>query len=449
MKRRDFLSNLALGVGATAAAGAFTSFAYGGPPTQTWRTQHAGKMQPLGTARNLIFVLLEGGPSHVDTFDLKTNRETPNSLGAQNLGGTLWPAGIMPNLVKHQSKFSLVRSLVANEAVHERGVYHLTTGYRHDPSRVSEIPHFASVMSYKLHGSRAAGDSLPSVVMFGDTAAGNGFFSIDHRGLQLNEDGNIPYIQREITPFEGSNSRYNLLDKMVNRLNVSDARQDRIRQIQQGRQMMTDPTLLGFIQPNEDEAGTGEYEDNLFINQCKSVVNLLDANKGTRVVQMFHGGWDHHDRIYSQENLPTLAASLDQGLAYLIENLENKPAKSGSGTLLDETLVVAAGEFGRTINGLNESAGRDHYPYAMSAFFAGGGVKGGRVIGATDSLGSYVSDRGWSHNRDMGINDLNATMYSALGIDWTERFTNTPSGRLYEILPSALGVPQAIDPLFI
>nr|MDJ0839904.1 DUF1501 domain-containing protein [Acidobacteriota bacterium] len=136
------------------------------------------------------------------------------------------------------------------------------------------------------------------------------------------------------------------------------------------------------------------------------------------------------------------------GLSYMLDTLAQRPGAAG-GTLLDETLIVAMGEFGRTVQGLNTSAGRDHYPYAVPAFFAGGGVKGGRTIGATSTDGSYITDRGWSSSRYIGINDVVATIYSALGVDWTWRFEDTPSGRVFEAVDTSLtGPAMVIDPLF-
>lgn len=102
-----------------------------------------------------------------------------------------------------------------------------------------------------------------------------------------------------------------------------------------------------------------------------------------------------------------------------------------SKTLLDETLVVAMSEFGRTVGALNNMLGRDHYNKCFPALFAGAGVKGGRVLGRTDSGGAKVLDTGWQRKEQPRIENVVATMYSALGIDWTREVRNTPSGRTY------------------
>ena len=446
MHRRGFLGRLATGAGSVLMTGHLGSIVYGSPLRVNRLEASPGKRGRVsGSARNLVFVLLEGGASHVDTFDLKLNPETPDFLGATDLGGFLWPAGIMPKMATLADKFALVRSLVAAEAVHERAVYHLTTAYQHDASRVAEIPHFSSAISYQIAGERRAGDSLPTAVQFGPALADNGFFPIEHRALALTDDARIENL---VHPFASGDARFQALNRLLDTVPRGDRRGERVLVQRQAEELMADSELQALLGVMDDEEM--EYEDGaLFKRQAEAVVRILDADKGTRVVQMSSSGWDHHDNIYAQGNLPTLAASLDKGLSQLIEGLDAKPAKVGSGTLLDETLIVVAGEFGRTIDGLNESLGRDHYPYAMSALFAGGGVAGGRVIGATDDRGSYIVDPGWSQQRFMSVPDLVTTMYSALGIDWTQRFSDTPSGRVFELVPTdRIGPVYPIDPLF-
>ena len=104
--------------------------------------------------------------------------------------------------------------------------------------------------------------------------------------------------------------------------------------------------------------------------------------------------------------------------------------------LLDETLIIAQGEFGRTIGPLNGNGGRDHYPQ-QSVFFAGGRTKGGRAIGSTDSEGRSTDDPGWSRDRHVRAEDIEATIYSALGIDWTTLRKDNRFGRGFEYVPSS------------
>lgn len=450
MRRRQFLTRATLGLSGCLAATNLGRVGYAYPALAP--PAGSQKNATRNTAKNLIFVFLAGGASHVDTFDLKLSRETPNLLGAQNLGGFQWPAGIMPQLAKIPQKFSLVRSLTAVEAVHERAQYHLTTSHRHDASRVKEVPHMLAAMSAQLYQSRRATDTLPPVLFFGDSIAKNGFFPIEHRGLTLEENGQIPFLTHELAE-ERASARFNMLrDLLPPEGRLQDRRNDRVRIHNIATRMMNDQELLRLLQSDEptgEPAAEGNPELQAFAAQCRAAVKLLNTDKGTRLIRLQVADWDHHFGIYQPTALPTTAAALDYGLAYLINTLESLPAKRGSGSLLDETLIVVAGEFGRTTDGLNESAGRDHYPYVMSALFAGGGVKPGRVIGSSDPTGSFITDQGWRHGRHMGIGDLAATMYSALGIDWAQRYTNTPSGRMYELVPTVRNGPAfEIDSLF-
>nr|MDJ0842160.1 DUF1501 domain-containing protein [Acidobacteriota bacterium] len=334
-------------------------------------------------------------------------------------------------------------------------VYHLMTSHRQSAALANEIPDFASVLSYKMAAQRRPGDSLPTVMKVGELTPGPGFFGVEHAGLFLSEEGRVRNLRHE---FENGDRRMALMDNLLKDLKTgSDTRADHMRNLGQARKMMTDQTLiqlLGIPETGEnEEGGEEEMEENNFLAQCQTAARVIAADKGTRVFQMTLFGWDHHDNIYDQNNpgaLPGLARALDDGVAYLIDDLGSKPASSGTGTLLDETLIVAVGEFGRTVNGLNTSAGRDHFPYVLPALFAGGGVKGGRAVGSSSADGSYIQDRGWSHSHYMGINDLAATIYSALGIDWTERFADTPSGRVFEMVDMTVSNQvAAIDPLFV
>ena len=409
-----------------------------------------GKADPIATARNLVFVLLEGAPSHVDTFDLKLDVDTPDFLGAQEMGGWIWPAGIMPMLAERADRFALVRSISAVEAVHERALYHLLTAHRLNAALIEEIPEMTGVLSHQLAGARGETDSLPTVMRVGSIGPGAGFFGVEHQGLILDEAGTVANLTHD---FDGAERRMQLLDALIAETQgrFSDARADHLTNLTRAREMMRDDQLASLLGVSE-EPYDGDGPTAVFQRQCETVVRVLEADKGTRVFQMVLSGWDHHDAIYDQNApyaLPGLARALDGGLAYLIDALSARPAAGGTGTLLDETLIVAVGEFGRTVGRLNTSAGRDHYPYAMPALFAGGGVRGGRVVGATGADGSFISDPGWSHNRYMTINDLSATIYSALGVDWTSRFEDTPSGRVYEVIDtSQTGPVYPIDGLF-
>jgi uncharacterized protein (DUF1501 family) len=149
--------------------------------------------------------------------------------------------------------------------------------------------------------------------------------------------------------------------------------------------------------------------------------------------------WDHHSGIYGADTRRAdgyatshkgVSLELDSALSPLLDDLSERKRADGR-SLLDETLVVAMGEFGRTPGPLTVINGRDHYPTAFSALFAGGGVKGGRVLGKTDEMGAQVVDGGWHAKRPIYPEDVAVTIYSAMGIDWSKRVQETPSGRTF------------------
>jgi uncharacterized protein (DUF1501 family) len=176
------------------------------------------------------------------------------------------------------------------------------------------------------------------------------------------------------------------------------------------------------------------YGGTPFGDACLLARNILSAEAGTRFIAINLGGWDFHLNIYDlkeKSNHIVLSRTLDAGLSEFISDLEKMKNQEGR-SLLDRTLIVCMGEFGRTTGDLTPGKGRDHHRYAMSGLFAGAGIVGGRAIGATDPLGARVVKSGWSKKRSIYPEDVAATIYSALGIDWTKEITNTPSGRAFQ-----------------
>jgi uncharacterized protein (DUF1501 family) len=175
------------------------------------------------------------------------------------------------------------------------------------------------------------------------------------------------------------------------------------------------------------------YGDSNTGDACVMARNLVEANAGTRFITVIQGGWDLHAKAYDKSvksNQYTVCREFDAALAGLLTDLETRKDQTGK-RLLDKTLIVAMGEFGRTPGELTFGAGRDHHRYAGVALFAGAGVLGGKILGATDNMGGKVVDSGWHRKRSIYPEDVMCTVYSALGINWTSRVTGTPSGRPY------------------
>jgi uncharacterized protein (DUF1501 family) len=179
-----------------------------------------------------------------------------------------------------------------------------------------------------------------------------------------------------------------------------------------------------------DQNERNRYGNTAFGNACITARNLFRANMGTRFVQITFGGWDHHVNIYqANANLQALSRQFDNAMGVLLADLK-------SDGLLEETLVVAMGEFGRTVGPLNVSAGRDHH-LQQAALIAGAKVRGKRVLGSTDDQGRATKEPGWGRERDIRAEDIEATIYSALGIDWTTIRRDDPLGRGFEYVPFA------------
>jgi uncharacterized protein (DUF1501 family) len=203
----------------------------------------------------------------------------------------------------------------------------------------------------------------------------------------------------------------------------------------------------------EERARYGENEVGL---GCLLARNLVKADAGTRYIHIRHSGWDHHKKIFDHKagtNHYKHCNDLDRAVANLLRDLANQPSSTSSGkTLLDETLVIVATEFGRVPGPLNGVAGRHHFNGSYIGLFAGGGVKGGQIIGKTDAHGEKVLETGWKYKGQMKTENIYATAYSALGIDWRKEITNTPSKRTYRYVDPLGATEMCIDdeiaPLF-
>jgi uncharacterized protein (DUF1501 family) len=204
---------------------------------------------------------------------------------------------------------------------------------------------------------------------------------------------------------------------------------------------MYDPTVQSVF--TYSSADSTRYGASSFGNALIVAKQALAANQGTRFIQVTVGGWDMHVDIYGAaqnkngNNIFSLGKQFDAGVAALIGDLQ-------AAGMLDSTMIVALGEFGRTPV-FTAALGRDHY-LNQFAFFAGGGVQGGRVIGTTDATGANILDNGWSQGRPVNPEDIEATIYSAMGIDWTTICYNDPFHRGFEFVPQSLG-PDYYNPI--
>jgi hypothetical protein len=418
------------------------------------------RYEPRASARFVIFVMLQGGQSHVDAWDLKEGSWTPPDFDVREVRpGVKWPMGLYPKLAARLDRFSLVRSLEAWDSVHARAQYYVQAAHTLNPALQKEIPPIGSIVAAEYASRRRESDTLPTYVATNvvtsqvgllksgflpatfspfhvDTTAGLGAFSM--------QEGDRAEFMRRWDLLKAFDDRLRQDSSLANK-----AYRDYHHYYESAVGMMSDSRAARVF--TIDPADRDRYGKTSLGDGCIIARNLVEADGGTHFVFVNHYDWDHHGRIYTQGSHYRLSRELDAALAALLDDLSSRTRADGR-TLLDETLVVCMGEFGRTPGALNLLQGRDHHQYAFTGLFAGGGVKGGRIVGRTDEIGAKVAESGWNLRRSIYMEDVAATIYSAMGIDWKKTITGTPSGRtFYYIEPFASKTPirtQEIAPLF-
>jgi hypothetical protein len=431
-----------------------------------------GRRPVRNTARNAIFIMLNGGPSHVDLFDIKSNdssktrRIRPDNyetqLDIQNVNGIDLPMGLFPNFSKHLDKTVIVRSQWGWSAAHNIAQYWIYTSQDFNPAFAAERPSVGAVVAYEAYRRRGANDVLPGFVSLNGLPYANGFLSGVFAPFTVSANpnglGNLLDHPDGEARFGVRWGQLQTLDAANRGANPSLGRpvSDFADFYNSTKKIMYNPTVqqtFRFTNGEGSEAqryGNGQANGTGFGNACIVARNLMKANNGTRFVWITLGGWDMHTNIYNP-GIFNLARVLDVGLGNLLADLRAEPGTQPGKSLLDETLIILNGDFGRrpgqivASTGLNNGNGRDHWNRAMDAVFIGGGIRGGRVIGATDDTGDNITDIGWTPPDGrpgtgsfpgagpyIRTEDLYYTMYSALGIDPSTRIADTPSRRAYD-----------------
>lgn len=387
-------------------------------------------VSPRRSARNCIFVFLDGGASHVDTFDLKEGSWLPSTFLPATFGDIRFPQGIMPKLASQLDSLAFVRSMKAYASVHGLAKTWVQIG-RNPISGNSRIaPHIGSVVSLEL-GKQEPNPVFPAFVALNTGfGSGAGYLPTEFGPFYVSPGGSGLANNRHpdgTTRFDRRTALVQSLDNEIRTsADVQPAFAESFSWNAAARKLMANPDVDKIFTFAQDEKN--RYGNTSFGNACIAARNLLRAKSGVRFIQITQGGWDNHDNIYTAgKGHSLLMPQLDSGLGTLISDLK-------SDGLFDDTLIVALGEFGRIPGPLNTLGGRDHH-LVQSVLFAGGGVKGKTVIGATDSTGKNIVDFGWSRKREVRAEDIEATIYSALGIDWTTVRRDDPLGRGFEYVP--------------
>lgn len=424
-----------------------------------WPTQAraAGKANPRGTARFAIVIELAGAISHIDTFDFKEGEGTPKDLDVRPIRNNLYLSyRLFPELSKEMDKITIVRSMKSHEVVHFRGQYYTQAGRPLNPAQASEIPSIGSVIASELEASRRETDSFPTYIgcnldTAGCGALSTGFLAPRHSVLDINLQAGTGAGSAEGDALALLQERYRLLGELDKAMAQGRSGRDRsftgFRSFQESAyHILGDPRWPKAFQMTAEEKM--RYGNNQVGLACLFARNLVQADAGTRYIHIVHPDWDHHRNIFdhsSKSNHYIRCNEFDRGMANLLRDLSAAPSpRDKDKTLLDETLVVMATEFGRVPGPLNGIAGRHHYNECYLSLYAGGGTKPGRIIGNTDATGEKIVDTGWKFKKmQPRTENLYASVYSALGIDWRKEITNTPSKRAYRYV-DVLGATEFV-----
>lgn len=365
------------------------------------------KPAPKARAKRIVVLWMDGGPPHTDTFDLKPEVA---ECGIFKPIDTVTPgiqiSELLPKFSQIIDRAAIVRSMSTIENEHLRARVHLRTGFRDGQGGVP-WPSLGSICSQEI-GDRKA--DLPSYVAIAerrDRSHGPGFLGTQHQPLYvLNPAKGVENLAAPGVP-EQMQNRLDLLSRLESgfaRDYRSPISQDHATVYGRAVQMMRSSKAKAFDISQEPETIRERYGKNRFGEGCLLARRLLEA--GVNYVEVGLEQWDTH--FENNNKIRELCGLLDPGMTTFITDLEERG-------LLDDTLVVWMGEFGRTPK--FKGKGRDHYAKAWSTVFMGAGVRGGQVIGRTDSVGAIVEDR------PVSVPDFMATICEILGVSIAKETT--------------------------
>ncbi len=422
--RRDFLQ---LGVGALMGLGMTDLLRL-----RAQAAQASGKTSPNDV--RCILIWMDGGPSHYESFDPKPDapKEIRGEFGTipTKLPGVHF-SEVLPNLAKVADKMTVIRSICHKDPNHGGGNHYMMTGAPTPVpvgcgAFVTFHPSFGSVVSYKrgTHHGLPAYMTMPSMSRSG----GPNFLGAQHAPFVVggNPSSKDFKVRDVVLPSDLSEgralSRQQLrqsLDRML-RINEAEAEDPALgfdSFYQQGLQLISSTEAQDAFDISKEPEKTRELYGKTDFGQRLLLARRL-VEVGVSFVTCYYGGWDHHKEIFKtlkKDHMP----KFDQGLAALISDLDQRG-------MLENTLVIALGEFGRTPK-INKDVGRDHWPHAMSVAMAGAGIPRGQVIGATDVKGYYASEN--VHSPE----DFAASLYTKMGIDPTQ-VMHTNTGRPVQLV---------------
>ena len=348
-----------------------------------------------------ILLWMQGGPSQFETFSPKPGHANGGETKAisTNVAG-IQIAEHLPQCAKIMNELAIIRSMTSKEGNHQRATYLLHHGYL--PMGGVKFPTLGSNVAHQIGD---AANQLPSYVRIGGrlpNSGSGGFLGVDYDPLVLRSAERMPENTKPTTPVDRFHRRLGLLDSLQSNFAEGAGAQvvaDHHKLTERAAEMILSPSMKAFDLDQEPKQVREAYGQGNFASGCQMARRLVEH--GVTFVEVVSNGWDTHQDVFSRT--AELAGQIDQPMAMLIKDLKQRG-------MLDKTLVVWMGEFGRSPS-VNPRAGRGHYPKAFNAVVAGGGVHGGQVIGQTNAAGAEVTDR------PVTVNDLFRTIYHTLDID--------------------------------
>ena len=377
----------------------------------------SSKLKQVATAKNVIYLYMSGGQSHLDTWDPKEGVETAGpTKPIKTSADGVRISEYLPMMAKQMHHAAVINSVSSTQGAHEQGNYIMHTSY----AMRGTIRHPA--MGAWLNVFQGGGNStLPNYVFVGNDSRhpGAGFFPAVHSPLYVNNpDNGLKNIKRQPGLSE---DKFQARMKLADELDADFRSTFKHRNVQaysdmydHAMTMMKSEDLEAFDLSKESAETRAAYGKESFGQGCLLARRLVE--RGVRFVEVSLGGWDTHQANFVR--VPELCDTLDKAMATLIQDLSSRG-------LLQDTMVVLTSEFGRTPT-INQNVGRDHYPKAFSCVMAGGGIKGGQTYGKTDPEGREVVEN------KVEVPDVNATMAYGLGLP-LDQIVFSPSKRPFTI----------------
>ncbi len=354
-------------------------------------------------AKHCIVLFMSGGASQLDTFDPKPGTKNGGPFAAIPTSATgIQVSEHLPNVAEQAHHLSIIRSMVSREGNHERARYLLHTGYA--PGGAVRHPTLGSITSYYLEDALL---DLPSCVNINSPTYSGGFLGATHDPFVVKdpmkpvEDISYP-AQMDTHRFRERLKMLRAIEKdfIAKRTGRSTKAHEAI--YKKADELINSPKIDAFQLDEEPIAIREAYGMNKFGQGCLMARRLVEA--GVKFVEVSLDGWDTHQNNFDRTK--ELLDSVDPAFAMLLKDLSDRD-------LLEETIVLWLGEFGRTPR-INENDGRDHHTNGWSAVVAGGGTRGGQIVGGTNEDGSEVVSGA------VGVPDLFASLCFALGVDGNE-----------------------------